>query len=377
MNNMDVESTLGILGLCYDSVKHIEDNLFIVELNKKFGIVDDENSEIIKVDKKGIHKLNNRKAVVEENTGFYVVSLDNPENRTRCNITGIKDTGLCYKITDSGLYGIMNYDGDIVIPTIYRKIWKIRETYNCSYIEGAILDSVINTGKYSDKIECYPVKMEKGFRNPEYVYAIDTVYSEVELVGVCDINTDIRGIWSKDKLKCRVRVGGKIIGPKIDRIIPDRELYKQGILRGQDDKTRTQCFISLKGQTLVDIGKYSKIEYIGNKLCIVYKGPWKGTLFNWKMAIPDDKIAEIKKDKKSSIYTAVIDTKRYYIGNDGMAYEDITMAFPIYKSTIKENLYMIGLYGNWLFCNSEFKYISKERIRGELREGKNWVKLNQ
>ena len=62
------------------------------------------------------------------------------------------------------------------------------------------------------------------------------------------------------------------------------------------------------------------------------------------------------------------------IGNDGNTYRNLEKAFPLYKSTVADDVYLINVYGNWVYMDSKLNIITNISDKNVLvRE--NWIKL--
>ncbi len=373
------ENNRDILRLCYDSLIEIRDGLYCVSLNGIQKIIN-ENNKVLLDNIKG-HVIAGFK------NHFYI---DNPDN-VRSNIYNI-DTAV--KVSESDFYnfrqiaddawivsnymhggiGLINSDEKLLLPCEYRyiKLNKATSTKNYLYVRPISEDFLDQQEKLGYKYSY--IIADKHYEDIDCHAAIE---SGIDGTEIC-----IHNLGDLHNRRYQLRTNGKLVGKEYDGIIPRMSLGSHRLLQTHTKTTRfafqyTTGLVFNDGIELVP-SKYDYVEYIGNGLALIKDKDGYGTYSSNHEVIETGIIKDYEIATNIPIVMCSITENGYkdlMIGNDGKLYKSVEMAFPTYRSKINQSIYLLCIYGIWVYTDINLKPINNKLISKELKDRTQWIKL--
>lgn len=402
------ENDLAILSLCYDDVQVVTSGIYIVKEEGKYGVIDNKNNTLL--DKKYydiVHIGNILYCKDSASINYVLISLDNfsllPQKNSIQSIKRISEHGYVLDV-DYGRKCLVNSRGEEVLPPIYDSIWVNGRQSNKEFIKAIPMYDLRMQGKTKSEIAC--VVVDKLYTKADCLVAYETEKPDLQVV-VTHYNTFNNGriLPNGVKAKYRLRVNGVIVGKEYDSIMVRHSLLSSNLVEvytGKMGKMRVGL-MRMDGTEVVEAEKYNFVSYIGNGITVVGIDNKFGTVVdgreveeintnNMEEANLDNDTGSIKYPGESldssnssneftgfnilqNIPIAVLfkNNTQYYIGNDGVAYKNISSAFPIYQSIIDPTIYLINIYGTWLAVDKDLNRIG--HINKEVSDVYKWKKV--
>ena len=379
------EQVKSLLGLCYDSVQEISDDLYIVKLGKTTSIVNENNDTLFSVDIDSVIPIWNHRIAVGYEGLWRVYKIDTVSNKIDIDkeansyIVIIKILDNCWLVRKDYEYGygLINNYGELVIPEVCRSIYVKGRSGNKIYWSVKILN--YNSDEFGlppdNNYSC--VISDEDCRNFDCIEAVQSHNPSVDIVTV-SAKFDAYNINCLRKQ--RLRVDGRLVGKEYDEIVENYSLNEYGIYRTYKykDNKHKACYtglIDINGNELVEC-KYNTADYIGNGVFLVSDNNGYGTVVNGQEVIPNGSFPSKYIFTGHAPMQCLIDTESniYYIGNDGKAYKDVGEAYPIYKSTVNSEINIMCLYGKWIYVDNKFRIINSISDKNVLSR-ENWIKL--
>lgn len=384
-----MQEVLDMLNLIYDKVEVVSNDRFLVYSNGTKKIIDSSNNKIMDIpDKDVVVGIGSDVYIGVPDCGYSAydnVTLKRKRESKYKSFNKIDDNAWVVT-SDSIEYnakGLINSSGAELLPCIYKYIYLYSKRSNQSYLKAKFHDGLTpwDSPLYKSR---YGGEQED---NTSYIIA-DSNYTTVDCLGARETGIDnIQIIVSSIKYrkfsqiigKYKIRNMGKVVGREYDDLLVRRGLIDSGIIQSftKHDTYNTTGYINLNGEEIVRSDLYNSITYIGNGITIVGDKNGYGVMKNSIEVVPVGTIESHYISINIPITIGIVNSKELYIGNDGRLYEQVTDAFPIYRSLIDQTVYLICLYGTWLYVDRLLNTINKQdpRITPQLRDKRQWVKV--
>lgn len=373
-----------LLGLCYDDIEEVCDGIYYVKDRKNHKIID-YNNNILRDNIKGkvITGINNR-VYIENNIGSFheyeAQTLQLVHKDKFCDMNRLSENAWRVSYNSTGGHGVLNKENNLVIPCAYSSIYVYSRTSSCEYLKVKPLSylSSIICEDYRKASGAAIIRVDNNYRECDCYYAYPTEIPDVE-IAVSSLNMN----YGKEECKYKIRAYGKVVGKEYDSIVTNLSLDKLGMLRtyskrNDAKKTYTTGLININGDEIVPSDRYTRVTYIGNGISVV--GTTEngyGTYVAGKEVVKSGMIKAWIILGEIPIANAILNNcdEKLYIGNDGHLYSRIEKAFPLYKSKVDESIYLICLYGTWLYMNDKFRRIDPNKLEGGIKSKDKWIKL--
>lgn len=359
-----------VLELIYDKVSLLDSNRCVVLSGRTLKVINLKNDTLFEVSKCMDYWLGVKGRIYVMNEESFIIQCYDSTTFKRkksldCfNIQTIRSKGFIIESLD-GEKELINSDGNTLIPGVRGTMYLARSTSVADWIRvkpyGHLLTDNFGWGE---------VRVDKEYTRADGIFALTT-----QIVGIDVVYTS----KTYDSSKVRLRNNGVLVGKEYSSILPRRALISQGLVQVFKEKNlshdNTTGYIDFNGNEIVE-PIYDWVEFIGNGITITKTDKGYGTLVNGKVIINNGDINECFVTKTGvPMHTTIVKGIQFYIGNDGHAYSDVRMAFPIYKSTVDNNVYLMCLYGNWIYIDKDFNLINRNKLSAEIQCKTNWVKL--
>ena len=371
------ENNRELLGLCYDSVTEIRDGFYLVVLDGKFGVVDAGNHTWIDLEYIDGVVTRNKLYLKEAYDLDYIAFDIKTFKKTGDKLYSIQkfDDG-AWLISDARMqYGLMNSDGENVLPCMYCNIYIAYRTSSHVYLNVKTHDMKYyyeEPGDMDPKDKKAYVIVDKNYQKADCLFAEETGVPNIQKVAVGHRRL---ADWFGNRLKYSLRIHGKVLNCMFDDILVREALKVHNLFETYTlvGNHFTKGYIDVNGNEIVPTLRYTNAEYIGNRVFWVKTSDGYGTYKDGQEVIPVGTIDNINILRKIPITYTIKDGLAIYIGNDGHGYSNIAQAFPIYKHTKFPNINKMNLYGNIVYIDNEFNRLM--RIDTGVINSNDWVQI--
>lgn len=360
-----------LLKLLYNRVYELDkDRVAVIDDEKRLRIIDESNNTLFEKDscEDCIVSIKGSIFVLRTNGRYegYDSHTYSKSNLYYIRMDAVSDKGFIVEDLD-GSVALINTNNEKVIEPIFGKIWLYRKTSMADWFRVKPYGVNIR-----EDYELSEIRVEKDYTKADGIYAYNLGIPELDIVIVSDT------IYGKRRV--RLRNNSEIVSKEYSDIVKRRALINHGMLQVFNECTTggkkgyLTGYIDFKGNEIVN-PKYLDVEYIGNGITIVKDENGYGTVVNGNEVIQTGKINKCSLYDKIPMSITIVDGVQFFIGNDGHAYSNVKMAFPIYISTVLDNLYLMCLYGNWIYIDENFNVISEKGLPAEAKDNTKWTKL--
>lgn len=336
----DIESRKMLLDMCYDRVVEINSLMCIAVSRGKYGIIDVDNNTLVPFQAREICTYG-KVVCIADFSSKYIFDLKTMK-LTRKYVIDIKEVA-GMTIVDTGYKGVglLDSDGYILLPFIYTSIRYIgvRGMYHQFWIA------------YNERNFYINITMDT-----KHASALDVIC--VEDSNISFVAVDYEG----DKLKYEISVSGQIVtnGRYDELYVSSCDRLLQTVTCRKNKKLGV---VALDGRELIPV-LCDRIDCVGYRELYliqidnkwgVYKagqGLISSTLFDLIQMSNELPIQCLGKKCMDNI-------DWYFIGNDACIHKNMTAAFDIYKKR-GEELYIVNVYGHYVFTDSNFKQVKGE-----------------
>lgn len=359
---------IDLLGIIYDKVAMIDNQCFVVKDSSGIKFLNQEGEALFTYNS-GIDfeaGISGRVYIEDGRKGYLKCFSSTDFKRLKqfdcLEIKKIADHG--FVIEDFEFKkSLVNDNGKVLIADI-RILYVARSTSTADWIR--VKPYQINP---NDNYAWGEVRVDKEYTTTDGMYAFTTQIPGIDLVVTSDVDKPTR---------MRLRNNGIVVSKEYSSIIPRRNLISRRLVQvyERNGLNTYTGYIDFEGNEVVK-PEYNWIQYIGNGITITKTSSGYGTVMNGKTVIKNGCIKECNVTNKGvPIHATIVNGIQFYIGNDGHAYNDVRQAFPIYKSTVCENVYLMCLYGSWIYIDQDFNLLQQDKIQdARIKCNTNWVKL--
>lgn len=374
------ESNMQLLGMCYDSIEEIRDGYYVAALNGKKQIIDAGNNVIVdNIKGKVVCGIGN-KLYIEQDYAYYEYDARTFERIRLSEYEGFERISpYAWRVKSNrrayNAYGLINSEGIEVLPCIYKYIYIYSSRSTHDYLKVMLhryFEDSIYENHHIDKDEVSYLIVDKQYRKTDCLMAIETGIPCLQLV-----ITDVKISDCRWQSKQAIRYNGKIVGNEYDGIMVRKGLDRLGLLQTYKkvDGKNTTGYVRFDGTEVVPIGKYKLISYIGNGITIVENDDGFGTYINNQEVVKAGTLSNYYITNNIPVAMGIVNEHHKFIGNDGRLHDKISDAFPIYQSKINQSIYLICLYGTWLYVDSNLNRIDDSILTKDIKTKEQWIKV--
>ena len=395
MGNDKVTECINMLSIIYDKAIHLKNNLFYVAINKESKIVN-EYGEIVR-------ELNYDTVNFERCGPGWVISFNNGLIGTQNSLIGTQNSLIVIdelnEISEmKGLYKYKHIGDNVYAALFYEDYYFALYGKDFKKLTPNIYENVYIERESVNHINVKVRKKHTRFIQDEYsIIRVDKEGTAVSHL----FSENIGGQEEYKALAITAKSNGKYLyalGRNGERLTTktfssftcSNRSIDRGLIEVWDETVvkNYKGLISLSGTILIDTGKYGDIEETPFRdLFIVTTAMDRWSKENKKIGIfqlergeviPCGAFKEKGLTKLNIITFEHTETgKTMYLGNDRNIHLEIDKAFPIFRlnrEDIKEEFYMINVYGVWYTIDRDFNTIN---INIELLDIKSsdWVRI--
>lgn len=368
-NSAEFENAKSILGMCYDGLTQIQENMFLVTLDGEQSLIDIDNKTLLDLQDNQVKNIGNL-IFLSKNSHRVHQQLDlNTLKVSDCIIGDIKECGeaVIVDVLSEG-YGLLGRDGEYLMPPIYKAMLINKVNYNSisvwvKYKENEFITEVSTDGTRVSKLDD---KSTLGTTTRFISTKFDTIrtrgtreyHLKYELAKNYDIvtNSEFDGLmfqtayipfglihtW-KNQFAGLIRTDGKVVVPN-NRFKTVDSIGHQGICIVGESKEK-------KG---IQFGVYKED-----------KGLTVDTVFHEKTTLQNVPITYFSRD--------IIGGNDWWIlGNDGYVHKELIESFPMSKLNISGiEAYKLNVYGHDYIVNKAIQPLKDIKYGSE-----HWVSMN-
>ena len=381
-----------LLKLCYESVVGLGKGLYLVEQEHDIGIVDKENNVVYEFINKHFNSIipgGENFIFIEESCGEFTVYTLEPFRKTDkvwLDVKRATEYSWIVRAKKLGGYGLMNALGKIILPCRYSILFRrFGAASNRELFTGALMNNrydAINYNQLRYLEESEGIKYSSIILNKECTSfdCYEAVESGIDGVQIVTTGFDRFGPMENLSKRKKSRINGIIVGKDYSDFLVEKNLLRFGMIRtynyNSHEKYSYTGIVDLDGDEIVGCTKYNLCDYIGNGIFAIGNREGAGVYADGTEIVT---VGTLKQTYpligKVPVQMAITqEDEQVMIGNDGNTYRNLEEAFPLYKSTVADDVYLINVYGNWVYMDSKLNIITNISDKNVLvRE--NWIKL--